>query len=272
MRVGRAERIGNRIILLLFASAVLWPIGTILATAFGPPTIRAEREGGRWHPGNFAVAWTEGGFGQYLFASFSVTATVVLFAVVCSVLAGYAFGTMRFRGSTALFYVFLLGIMVPTEAIIVPLHYDLRTFGLTDTLWGVALPQIAQSIAFGTYWMRAWFRAAPAGLIDAARLDGAGSLRILLQVLVPNARPAITTMTVLIVMWTWNEFLIPLAMSPSGAFRTAPFGLTRFDGQYTEGTALLAAGAILVALPVVVLYMLLQRHFIRGMLDGGLKG
>ena len=271
MRVGRAERIGNYAIMAVFAAMVLWPIVTVLVTAFGPTTIRHELEGQFFNPENFVLAWTEGRFGQYLLASLSVTVTVAVIAIVCSVLAGYAFGTMRFRGSTLLFYVFLLGIMVPTEAIIVPLHFDLRTFGLTDTLWGVALPQIAQSIAFGTYWMRAWFRQAPRDLMDAARLDGASSLRTLVQVLVPIARPAITTLTVLIVMWTWNEFLIPLAMSPAGTFRTAPFGLARFDGQYTEGTALLAAGAVFVALPVVILYVLLQRHFIRGVLDGGLK-
>ena len=201
-----------------------------------------------------------------------VAAIVVTLTVVLSLLSGYAFGTMSFPGQTVLFYVFLLGIMVPTEAIVVPLFFDLRSLGLTDTIWAVALPQVAQSVAFGTYWMRAYFRGVNRSVIEMTFPDGASQRRILFSILVPMGRPAITTMIVLVFMWTWNEFLIPLVMSPSGEFRTAPLGLAFFQGQYTQGTALLAAGAVLVALPVVVLYFILQRHFIKGMLDGAVKG
>ena len=125
-----------------------------------------------------------------------------------------------------------------------PLFFDLRTFGLTDTVWAVALPQVAQSVAFGTYWMRAYFKGVNPSIMDAARVDGASKGRILISILVPMGRPAITTMVVLMFMWTWNEFLIPLVMSPSGEFRTAPLGLAFFQGQYTQGTALLAAAAV----------------------------
>lgn len=200
-----------------------------------------------------------------------VAVIVVTLAVTLSILAGYAFGTMSFRGEQVLFYLFLLGIMVPSEAIIVPLFFDLRTLGITDTVWAVALPQVAQSVAFGTYWMRAYFKGVSPSVMDAARVDGASKTRILFSILVPMGRPAITTMIVLMFMWTWNEFLIPLVMSPSGEFRTAPLGLAFFQGQYTQGTALLAAAAVMVALPVVVLYFLMQRHFIKGMLEGAIK-
>ena len=270
MRVSATERAMNYAVLIAFSIIVLWPLGTILVRAFGPASVSAGREG--WfHPENFADAWVEGRFSQYMLTSVMVAVLVVSVATVLSILAGYAFGTMRFRGSTALFYLFLLGIMVPTEAIIVPLFFDLRSLGLTDTLWGVALPQIAQSTAFGVYWMRAYFRGVNPSMIEAARIDGATPRRILWQVLVPTARPAITTMVILFFMWTWNEFLIPLVMSPTGAFRTAPLGLALFQGQYTQGVALLAAGAVIVALPIVVLYFFLQRHFIRGMLEGAVK-
>ena len=270
MRVSAAERAMNYAVLLVFALVVLWPLGTIVAKAFGPLQC-ADCRGGPFHPDKYPAAWEVGRFNQYMLTSVLVAVVVVTVATIVSILAGYAFGTMRFRGSTALFYVFLLGIMVPTEAIIVPLFFDLREFGLTDTLWGVALPQIAQSTAFGTYWMRAYFRGVNVSIIEAARIDGATPRRILWQVLVPTGRPAITTMIVLFFMWTWNEFLIPLVMSPTGAFRTAPLGLALFQGQYTQGTALLAAGAVLVALPIVILYFFLQRHFIRGMLEGAVK-
>ena len=178
---------------------------------------------------------------------------------------------MTFRGSQVLFYLFLLGLMVPAEAVVVPLFYDMRTVGLTNTLWAVALPQVAQTIAFGTYWMRAYFRTAPPSLIEAATLDGASRWRVLWSILVPVGRPAVTTMGVLTFMWTWNEFLIPLVMSPNATYRTAPLALAIFQGQHVQATSLLAAAAILVALPVVIVYLILQRHFVRGMLEGSLR-
>ena len=125
--------------------------------------------------------------------------------------------------------------MMPSEAVLVPLYYDLRDLGLTDSLWAVVLPQVAQSVAFGTFWMRAWFRSANRSLVEAARLDGASTWRVLWQVLVPLARPAVVTLTVLVFMWTWNEFLIPLVMVVSENLRTAPLGLAFFQGQYTAG-------------------------------------
>jgi raffinose/stachyose/melibiose transport system permease protein len=270
MRVSATERTLNYAILIGFSLIVLTPVASILAAAFGPANASAAREGA-FHPENFATAWVEGRFGQYMGTSVLVAVIVVSLSVLLSILSGYAFGTMSFRGEQALFYLFLLGIMVPAEAIVVPLFFDLRTFGLTDTVWAVALPQVAQSVAFGTYWMRAYFKSVNPSIMDAARVDGASKGRILFSILVPMGRPAITTMVVLMFMWTWNEFLIPLVMSPSGEFRTAPLGLAFFQGQYTQGTALLAAAAVMVALPVVVLYFLMQRHFIKGMLEGAVK-
>ena len=271
MKTSALERGANYVILIVFALIVLGPIGVILTLAVGPQSATVAREGRTFHWENFAEAWEVGRFSQYMLNSVTVAVIVVLIAVTASILAGYALGTMSFPGSTFFFYLFLLGIMVPTEAFIVPLYFDMRSIGLTNTVWGVAFPQIAMSIAFGTYWMRTYFRSSSRAMIEAARLDGAGSLRILWQILVPIGRPAILTLVLLTFMWTWNEFLIPLVMSPSGSVRTAPLGLAFFQGQYTQGTALLAAGAVLVALPVVVLYILLQRHFIKGMLEGAVR-
>ncbi len=271
MTTSRAERTANYVVLAAFAAFALWPILSILLASIGPETAAIAGEGRAVHLENFAAAWTQGQFSRYMATSVVVSVLVVSVSLVCSVMAGYAFGTMRFRGEQALFYLFLLGIMVPTEAIIVPLFFDLRSLGLTNTIWGVALPQIAQSIAFGTYWMRAYFRSSNRSVIEAGRLDGAGSHRILWQILVPIGRPAITTLVLLTFMWTWNEFLIPLVMSPSGDVRTAPLALAFFQGQHVQGTTLLAAAAVLVALPVVVVYLFLQRHFIRGMIEGAVR-
>ncbi|UNX53828.1 carbohydrate ABC transporter permease [Georgenia sp. TF02-10] len=270
MRVSATERAANYLILVLFALVALGPVLAIVVTALAPETA-ADAAAGGLHWENFARAWDEGHFAQYLRNSVLVALIVVSASTVLSVMAGYAFGAFEFPGSQVLFYIFLLGIMVPTEAIVVPLFFDLQILGLTNTVWGIALPQVAQSVAFGTFWMRAYFRGANRSLIEAARLDGAGHHRVLWQVLVPVARPAIVTLVLLVFMWTWNEFLIPLVMSPNGELRTAPLGLALFQGQYVQGTTLLAAGAVIVALPVVVLYLFLQRHFIQGLLEGAVR-
>lgn len=270
MRVSVSERVANYVILMGFAVLALAPVVTILITALGPET-PADAAGGPLHLENFGRAWVAGRFSEYMTNSIVVAVLVVGIATVFSIMAGYAFGAFDFPGATALFYLFLLGIMVPSEAIVVPLFFDFQAVGLTNTIWAIALPQIAQSVAFGTFWMRAYFRGANRSLIEAARLDGAGHHRVLWQVLVPVARPALVTLVLLTFMWTWNEFLIPLVMSPNAQLRTAPLGLALFQGQYTQGTVLLAAGAVLVALPMVVLYLFLQRHFIHGMLEGAVR-
>ena len=222
--------------------------------------------------GSLSDAWEEGNFGTYLRSSTIVTGSVVAISTVLSILAGYAFGLMRFRGAEVLFYLFVLGLTVPLEAIVVPLYYDLRDVGLTDTYWALILPQAALSTAFGTFWMRAFFRSVPRSLIEAARLDGSSSWVTLWRVVLPLGRPAVLTMVVLVFMWTWNEFLLALVMVSDESLRTAPLGLAFFQGRNTDDEALLAAGSLIVAAPVVVVYLFLQRHFIRGMLSGAVKG
>ncbi len=274
MRVNRGEATANYVVLVAFALFAVWPVLSVVVAALGPDDAAGGSVTGGilgLHPENFVTAWDQGRFGTYLRTSLLVSSTVVVVSLVLSLLAGYALGTMRFRGATVLFYVFLVGIMMPSEAVLVPLYYDLRALHLTDTIWAIVLPQIAQSVAFGTFWMRAWFRSSSRSIVEAARLDGASTWRILWHVLVPLARPAIVTLTVLVFMWTWNEFLVPLVMVVSESLRTAPLGLAFFQGQYTQGFTLLAAGACIVATPVVVLYLFLQRHFIAGMLEGAVR-
>ena len=268
MKVSPFERGVNYVVLTLFALYALAPIVTIFLTALRP---QSGVQGGGLHVENFVDAWRIGNFGTALGNSVLVAVLVVSVAVVLSILAGYAFGTMRFRGSTVLFYLFLLGMMVPAEAIVIPLFFDLRTAGLTDTIWAIALPQIAQSVAFGTFWMRSQFRAMPPNLIEAAAIDGTSGMATLWRIMVPPSLPSIATVMVLMFMWTWNEFLIPLVMSPGGQWRTAPLGLAIFKGQYTADHALLAAAGVIIAAPIIVVFLLLQRYFINGMLEGAAK-
>lgn len=268
MNVSTGEKILNYVILALFTLFAVFPIITIVLTALGPQ-LGIATPGPHWE--NFAAAWEQGAFGPALLRSLLVAIVVMPIALVLSIMAGYAFGTMRFRGSTLLFYTFLFGMMVPTEAIIIPLFYDLRTMQLTDTIWALALPQIAQSIAFGTFWMRAQFRALPHSIIEAAAIDGTTGFRTLWRIAVPPSLPSIATVAVLMFMWTWNEFLIPLVMSPGAQWRTAPLGLSVFKGQYTADGALIAAAGVIIALPIVLVFLALQRYFISGMLEGAAK-
>ncbi|MTB70724.1 ABC transporter permease subunit [Arsenicicoccus sp. MKL-02] len=265
MRISRGEQLANYVILGVFALFAIYPILTVVIGAFGHD---AGSPGGL---ANVGAAWEQGHFASLMRTSVLVSALVLAIATPLSIMAGYALGALRFRGQTVLFYVFLLGIMMPAEAIIVPLYYDLRSLGLTNTIWAIVLPQVAQSVAFGTFWLRTYFRSSSRSIVEAARLDGATSWQTLWRVLVPLARPAITTLLVLTFMWTWNEFLIPLVMASTDELRTAPLGLAFFQGQYTQGFTLLAAGAVLVALPVVIVYLFLQRHFIAGMLEGAVR-
>jgi raffinose/stachyose/melibiose transport system permease protein len=252
--IDRREQVLAHLVLGLFAVIALAPVAKILLGA-----------------GSLETAWDEGNFATYLRSSAIVTAAVVAISTVVSILAGYAFGLMRFRGAQVLFYLTLLGLMVPLEAIIVPLYYDFRDVGLTDTYWALILPQAALSTAFGTFWMRAFFRSVPRSLLEAARLDGSSSLVTLWKVVLPLARPAVLTMVVLVFMWTWNEFLLALVMVSDESLRTAPLGLAFFQGRNTSDEGLLAAGSLIVAAPVVIVYLFLQRHFIRGMLSGAVK-
>ncbi|MGC4956826.1 carbohydrate ABC transporter permease [Actinomadura citrea] len=259
----RAERFVNHAILVVFSVIAVFPMIGVVAQALQLPHADLS---------TFGTAWREGHFATYLRNSFIVTTVTVVAAAVLSIMAGYALGTMRFRGSGALFLLFVAGLTIPTEAIVVPLYFDLRSAGLDNSYAGLILPQVAMSVAFGTFWMRAYFRSVPRSLLEAARIDGASGWTTLWRVLVPVGRPAILTMVLLTTMWTWNEFLLPLVIVNSDeGLRTAPLGLSFFQGTHKTDYSLLMAGALIIAAPIVIVYVFLQRQFIAGMLSGAVK-
>jgi raffinose/stachyose/melibiose transport system permease protein len=274
VRTPAVERVTGYVILSLFAIATIYPVLSIvflalhkktdLVTGFAWPT--------RLDLSTFRAAFWEGGFDTGFKSSFIVAFTVTAVSAVLSVGTGYAFGTMRFRGDRYVFALLLLGIIFPYEATVIPLYYDFKSVGLLNTYWALILPQIGQSVSFGTYWMRAFFRSSPRSLIEAARIDGASSFGVLWRVLLPQARPAITTMCALVFVYTWNEFLLALVLIQDTSKQTAPLGLSFFAGATRAGDPTkVAAAAVLVAAPIIVVYIALQRHFIRGMLAGAIK-
>ena len=271
----RVERYSSHVVLALFAIGSIYPALSIvflalhkkndLVTGFAlPSTLDLS---------TFHAAFDEGDFATGFKSSFIVAATVTIVSAILSVGTGYAFGTMKMTFAGPVFAVVLLGIIFPYEATVIPLYYDFKSVGLLNSYWALILPQIGQSVALGTFWMRSFFRSSPRSLIEAARIDGASSFTILTRVLLPQARPALTTLCALVFTYTWNEFLLALVLvSGDQSKQTAPLDLSFFAGTARGADPTkVAAAAVLVALPVVVAYILLQRHFIRGMLSGAVK-
>lgn len=225
-----------------------------------------------WRFENFVTAWVQARFGLYFRSSILVTVAVVFLSTIFSTLSGYAFGRMRFPFSNALFFLFIIGLMVPTESYIIPLYYNLRSIGMTDTYWALILPQVGMSVCFGSFWMRGFFAGVPGDLVDAARVDGANNLQALWNVILPVVMPGVMTMLVLFFIWTWNDFFLALVMVTKEELRTLPLGLAFFQGKYTSNYALTAAGASIVALPTILFFALFQRQFIRGVTVGAIKG
>jgi raffinose/stachyose/melibiose transport system permease protein len=266
--------IGTHAVLLSFSFIALVPLISIFFVSFYPPGQAATGLAlpRHWNFDNYSRAWHVTNFGTLMMSSAVVAAVVVPLGTVLCLLAGYAFGCMRFRGRTPLFFVFLMGLIMPFEATIVPLYFDERAFGLVNTYPGLILPETALFLSFGTFWMRSHFLSAPRSLIEAARLDGANSWQTLWRVLVPSAWPALTTVMVLFFIWSWNEFLLALVLMTDPKVQTAPAGLGLFVGRHTTDVSGLAAAAVIMSVPCLVVYAALQRHFIRGVTSGSIKG
>ena len=264
----------NYVLLTACSLIAVYPlVGVVLASLYpsGPasaPSGFALPPTFAWH--NYVTAWERGGFAGSFTTSLIVAGVMVPASVVLSIVAGYAFATMRFPGSKTLFYLFILGLIIPTEATIVPLFYDVRALGLLDTYWALIVLEVSGELAFGIFWMRAAFLSAPPSLLEAARIDGASSWKTLWKILVPFAKPAILTLTVLTFADSWNEFFLALVFTVD--HMTAPAGLASFSGRYSTNIVLVSAGAVIVAVPILVVFVVFQREFMRGMLTGAVKG
>jgi raffinose/stachyose/melibiose transport system permease protein len=273
MTAGRTQTYLSYAILILFTGLAVLPFVAIVLLSFKDLSdlnagVFALPKVWRWE--NYVEAWNGANFSTYFVNSVIVVIPAVVIAVVLALMSGYAFGTMRFRGENVLLLLILLGLMVPFEAVIIPLWQLLGSLSLRNTYWALILPQVALSFAFGTFWMRAHFKGIPTDLIDAAVVDGCGSWGVLWRVLLPLSTPALLSLVVLLFMWTWNEFLLVLVVA-GGDLRTLPVGLALLRGRYATDITLMAAGATMMCLPVIVIYILFQRHFIRGLISGALK-
>jgi raffinose/stachyose/melibiose transport system permease protein len=261
------------LLLTLFLLGAILPFIATVLTAFKttaelPNGVFALPQAWRWE--NFVDAWTGARFAVYFTNSVIVVIPVVVLGVILSTMSGFALGMFQFRGSNLLLLLILLGLMVPFEAVIIPMWQLMGAIGLRNSYWAIILPQVALSFAFGTFWMRSFFKEFPSDLVDAAVVDGCDTWTLLWRILFPLARPAILSLVVLLFMWTWNEFFLVLVMV-TGDLRTLPVGLALLRGRYASDVPIMAAASLIVSLPVIVLYFFFQRHFIRGMISGALK-
>ncbi|HZU46586.1 MAG TPA: carbohydrate ABC transporter permease [Mycobacterium sp.] len=205
-------------------------------------------------------------FNTVLYAG-CVTAGHVFF---CS-LAGYAFARLRFRGRDALFVLYLGTLMVPLTVTVIPQFILMRIFGWADTPWAMIVPGLFGS-AFGTYLMRQFFRTLPDELEEAAILDGCTPWQIYWRILLPHTKPALMVLAVLTWVNVWNDFLWPLVMIQRNSIATLTLGLVRMQGEYVARWPVLMAASMMVLLPLVIVYAVAQRSFIRGIAVSGLGG
>jgi multiple sugar transport system permease protein len=196
-----------------------------------------------------------------------ITAGQVFF---CS-LAGYAFARLRFRGRDTLFVLYLATLMVPLTVTVIPQFILMRTFGWTDTPWAMIVPGLFGT-AFGTYLMRQFFRTLPTDLENAAILDGCSPWQIYWRILLPQVRPAVMVLAVLTWVNVWNDFLWPLVMIQRNSIATLTLGLVWMQGQYVARWPVLMAASILILLPLVAVYAIVQRAFVRGIALTGFGG
>ncbi len=220
---------------------------------------------------NFVKAWTAAPFARYTFNSVVVTSVIIVSQLFFAVLAAYVFARLKFPGRDMIFLAFLATMMVPTQVVVVPTFVIFKWLGWIDTYMGLTVPFLVS--AFGTFLIRQSFLSIPEELIDAARIDGAGHLRIIWNILVPNSTPAFLSFSLLTFTWRWNDYFWPLIMTNSTAMRTLPVGLVflRTSEGSIEWNVVMAA-ATFVIIPVIILFIILQKYFVQGVLSSGVKG
>ena len=220
---------------------------------------------------NAARIWNETSFVRYLFNSVLVTASSLAVILVFATMAAYALARYPFRLSGVIFLFFLSGLMVPLKLAIIPLFLQLDQFGLIDTRAGLVLIYVAMGLPSAVFILTGFLRTLPSELEEAARIEGASELQVMLRVMLPLARPALVIAGIQNAVPIWNDFFFPLVFITSDRLKTLPQGLTVFMGEYNTDWGVLFAGLTLAALPIMLVYVVLSRQFIAGMTQGAIK-
>ena len=227
-------------------------------------------------PQSFSLAnaekvWTDTNFVRYLANSIGVTAASIILIVVFSTMAAYAIARYEFRGSTLILMFFLSGMTVPLKLAIIPLFIELDRLHLLNTYAGLVLVYVAMGIPSAVFIMTGFLRSLPRELEEAPRVDGASEWRVMMQIMLPLARPAMVIVAIQNAVPIWNDFFFPLILITSDDLKTLPQGLTVFMGEFTTNWGVLFTGLSLAALPITLVYIALSRHFIAGITQGAVK-
>jgi raffinose/stachyose/melibiose transport system permease protein len=264
------SRIGTRVLLWGYAVLALAPL---ILMAIG--SFRTESDldnhpiGLPLHPAfaNYGRAWSDGSFSTYFVNSVIVTVCSVLLGAGVSVLAAYPLARYRFAGRGLLSAYFLAGLMLPIRLGIVPVFYLLNSLGLIDSRLGLICVYAASGVPFSVFVLTAFFRQVPADLEEAARIDGAGELRVFARIMLPMVRPALATVALFQFIPLWNDFFFPLVLVDDADF-TLPVGLTRFVGEFATAHSELYAALVITTIPLVALFLVATKQIVAGLTAG----
>ncbi|WP_067965057.1 carbohydrate ABC transporter permease [Nocardiopsis trehalosi] len=267
--VGAAATVSALVLAVLWLVPLAWAVLTSLK-----PEAETTAVPVRWLPleptfAAYRSILARGDLQQWLVNSVAVSTAVTVLTLVVCVLAAYGFAATAFPGRRALFALFLAGILVPPQVLIVPLFDQMTALGLVDTYWGVALPQVVAPVF--VFVLTRFFEGIPRDYQEAARLDGAGHLRVLWSVVLPMSAPILAAVAIFTFVQAWNNFLWPFVATNDPALMTVPVGLGTVQGAYGIQYAQNMAAAVLGALPLIVVFLLFQRQVVRGVTDAGLK-
>lgn len=269
----RETWLGRAILVLLMVVTIL-PFISLFVTALHPagtyPGGLSWPEDPQW--GNFLLAFQSADMWALLWSSLLIELGVVPIAILIATLAGFALGHLKPAGGRAVFIVFILGLTLPFEGIIVPLYYQMREIGLLNTRWAIILPLIGLFMPFAVTWMRAHFVNMPNDLSEAARMDGATTWQLFWRIHVPLSVPALSSLAILLFLWTWNQFLLAVVLVDDPTKRTMAGALGAFQGQWGTDIPLLCAGSLLILTPTLIIFLIFQRQFVSALLQGSLKG
>jgi len=220
---------------------------------------------------NYGKVFFESDMPRYLLNSVMITVPTVIGAVALSCMTGFALGVYKFRGNLLIFFMFIAGNFVPFQILMVPVRDLTVSMNLYDTKLGLVLFHIAFQTGFCTLFMRNFIRALPFPLIEAARVEGVAEWRIFWYVVLPLMKPAIAALAVLIFTFIWNDYFWAIVLTQGPEAQPVTAGITAFNSQYRAAYHLMSAGSIVAALPPVVMFFLMQRHFIAGLTLGAVK-
>ncbi|HEX2722874.1 MAG TPA: carbohydrate ABC transporter permease [Gemmatimonadaceae bacterium] len=219
---------------------------------------------------HYVDLFTRLNLGRYLLNSAFVALVVTLSSLAINSLAGYAFAKLRFRGRDSLFRGLSTGLVLPVQVAMLPLFLLLKNLGMINTYWGVIIPGLAS--IFGIFLVRQYALSIPDEMLDAARVDGASELRIFWSIVVPGIVPILATLAIWTFLATWNDFMWPLIVLSDESKYTLPVALANLSGEHVQDTELMMAGSVITVIPVMIVFLFLQRYYIQGVMAGSVKG